>query len=74
MRRGACFFCKEHGHLAKECPKKRGRWNGIRGKAPETKKPNGKQAFTQIRSMLKDLTEEERNEFWDQMDNQGLDF
>ena len=22
MRKGLCFYCKEHGHLAKECPRK----------------------------------------------------
>jgi Retrotransposon gag protein/Zinc knuckle len=27
MKKGACFFCKEPGHMARVCPKKKGRTN-----------------------------------------------
>ena len=25
MKAGKCFYCEEHGHMAKDCPKRKGK-------------------------------------------------
>jgi hypothetical protein len=50
MRRGLCFFCKLAGHLARDCPKKK-------GKGPPPKKD-----VKGIHALLSELTKEEKEE------------
>ncbi|KAK0433906.1 uncharacterized protein EV420DRAFT_1282963 [Desarmillaria tabescens] len=47
-RRGLCFTCREHGHLARDCPKKK---------------------IHDICSLIQDLTDEERDELQEMIEN-----
>ena len=51
LRRGACFLCKELGHMAQDCKKK--------GKAPQ-KKVLQKSPIEQIHAVLKGLSLEDK--------------
>ena len=57
MKEGKCFRCRKTGHLAKDCP------NDEDKKEPPKKKMNGKQLLTHIRSIYKEMTEEDKKEF-----------
>ena len=51
LRRGACFLCKEPGHMARDCKKK--------GKAPQ-KKTLQRSPIEQIHALLKGLSLEDK--------------
>ena len=80
MKAGRCFYCEENGHLAKECPKKR----GTKGKQAERKdEPSkhdgplkkwktGKELHAHIRSLATELNEDEHEEFMKEVE--GPDF
>jgi hypothetical protein len=67
-QKGLCFFCKEHGHLAKDCAKKK---NALKKKFPLKKGPGGKfstkEAFSHIKQIVSDMDEEDYAEFTKQM-------
>jgi Ty3 transposon capsid-like protein/Zinc knuckle len=52
MKQGACFNCKQRGHMAKDCPNKKSH-------SFPSKKLSAKDLITQIRAM----TKEEKNDF-----------
>ena len=64
MKAGKCFYCEEHGHMAKDCPKKKGKqveWKEEPPKYEETLKKwkMDKELYAHITSLSKDLDEEE---------------
>ena len=66
MKKGACFGCREPGHMAKDCPKKKKNYqkkNYDEPKKDQKKKWNPKDAHRFIRSM----STQERKEFMDLM-------
>ena len=66
MKEGRCFRCKETGHRANECPSK--------GKTKEEpkKRMNRKELHTHVRSLFKDMTEEEKEEFMKAAEDAGF--
>ena len=65
MKEGKCFYCEQHGHLAKDCPKKE--------KKTEPKKTmNGKQLHTHVRGLFKEMTEQEKEEFMKEAELTGF--
>ncbi|KAF8968228.1 hypothetical protein BDZ97DRAFT_1916075 [Flammula alnicola] len=64
MRKGACFFCKEQGHRAADCPKKKGKQPTKKYEPPAKKKYNAKDAHAHIRALIEDMEEEEQNDLF----------
>ena len=50
LRKGACFYCKEVGHMARECPKKKADGN------PQKKKDQSKKT---VRATVEDAVDED---------------
>jgi len=75
MKKGACFFCKEQGHRANECPKKKKNPNYTQKQKNRSdqkdawRKGNVKKTFTDIRS----FSLEERNELREMMISADFD-
>ena len=65
MKEGRCFRCKETGHRVTECPKKE-------KKEEPKKRMNGKELHTHVRSLFKDMTEEEKEEFMKAAEDAGF--
>ena len=74
MKAGKCFYCEEHGHMAKECPKKKGKQKEEPPKYEElTKKwKMGKELYAHIRSLLKGLDEEEYKILMEEAEGSGF--
>jgi Zinc knuckle len=58
MRRGACFTCRQTGHLSRDCPKKNQNYRPSTNSGNEKKKWNAKD----IHAMIKGLSKEENEE------------
>ena len=65
MKEGKCFNCEQAGHLGKDCPKKE-------KKQEQKKKMDGKQLYTHIRALYKDMDEEEQEEFMKEAEQAGF--
>lgn len=69
MSKGLCFYCKEGKHLARECPKKKGksiqqnRGNNSQDNG-QKKRYGGRDAFAHIRAILHNMEEEEVEIFY----------
>ena len=71
MKEGRCFQCRKIGHIALNCPNK----DGQRKEEPkheEKKKMNGKQLHAHIKSLFKEMTEEDREEFIKKAEEMGF--
>ena len=60
MKTGACFRCKEKGHLSRECPNKNTKYPS--NETTRTKKQNPKDVAKHIQSILAQYTAEEEEE------------
>ncbi|KAG2023242.1 hypothetical protein CC2G_000915 [Coprinopsis cinerea AmutBmut pab1-1] len=60
MKTGSCFYCREQGHIAKECPKKRKDRNS--STSNDTKKKTPREAAKYIRRLLAQYSPEEEAE------------
>src|SRR5271155_5099657 len=65
MKEGKCFNCEQAGHLAKDCLRKE-------KKQEQKKKMDGKQLYTHIRALYKDMDEEEQEEFMKEAEQVGF--
>ena len=74
MKAGKCFYCEEHGHMAKECLKKKGKQKEEPPKYEESTKKwkTGKELYAHIRSLLKDLDEEEYQVLMEEAEGSGF--
>ena len=74
MKAGKCFYCEEHGHMAKECPKKKGkqREEPPKYEEPTKKSKKGKELYAHIRSLSKDLDEEEYKVLMEEAEGSGF--
>jgi len=80
MKKGACFYCKESGHLAKNCPKK-GRMPARDQKKPERRninfartedrKDGAEEAYNEVQKALSSLSEEDYQKFQDIQNRRG---
>ena len=77
MKARKCFYCEEHGHMAKDCLKKKGKQAERKEELPkyeETSKnwKTGKELYAHIRSLLKDFDKEEYKVLMEEVE--GSDF
>jgi len=70
MKEGRCFKCKKTGHLASACPDKNGKQKEERKYEP--KKMDGKQLHTHIRTLFKQMTDEDKDQFMEEAQNEGF--
>jgi len=69
MREGKCFFCREKGHCANECPKKR---NSPSSSSSNSSKQSPNDAYTNIRAMINSVDKEEHEELFKLLEGQGF--
>jgi Ty3 transposon capsid-like protein/Zinc knuckle len=67
MKEGRCFRCKLTGHRANDCPDK----NEKKKEEPK-KRMSGKELHAHVRSLFKDMTDEEREEFMKTAEDAGF--
>ena len=67
MKEGRCFNCKDVGHRANECPEK-----GSKKKEEPRKKMNGRELHAHVRSLFKEMSEEDKEEFMKGAEDAGF--
>ena len=73
MKKGLCFGCGKPGHLNRDCPdKKKPTSYSPPSYSPPSKKMGAKELYTHIRSLTTLLTEEEKDEFFKEAEEQGF--
>ena len=67
MKEGQCFKCRKTCYRANECPEE----TQDKGKKKEEpkKRMNGKEFYTHVRAIFKDLDEEEKDKFLEEAQN-----
>ena len=70
MKEGQCFKCKKTGHQANECPE--GTEDKEKKREELKKKMNGKEFYTHVCAIFKDLDEEEKDKFLEKAQNAGF--
>ena len=70
MKEGWCFKCRKTSHQANKCPEE----TLDKGKKKEEpkKKMNGKEFYTHVRAIFKDLDKEEKDKFLEEAQNAGF--
>ena len=72
MKKGQCFGCGETGHLNRDCPKKKKPSTSPPSYTPPAKKMGPKELYTHIRSLTTEMTDDERNEFFNEAEKEGF--
>ena len=63
MRKGACFKCKETGHLARDCKK---------GQNTTPQKMRGKELAAHVRTLMAQMEDKEKEDFYDDASKAGF--
>jgi hypothetical protein len=72
-RIGACFGCKEVGHLARDCPYKKKRFIPSQLQTSNTpQKMKGKELHTHVRALLAQMEDKDKEEFFDDAAKEGF--
>ena len=66
MRKGACFICKEPGHLAQDNKKQMEKGNDL------PQKMKGKEFHAHVRALLAQMEEDDKEEFFADAEKQGF--
>ena len=66
MRKGACFFCEEPGHLARDHKKQMEKGNDLH------QKMKGKELHAHVRAFLAQIEEDDKEEFFADAEKQGF--
>ena len=70
MKEGRCFKCRNTGHRANDCPE--GGQKKEKQKEEPKKKMNGKEFYTHIRAIFKDLEEDDKEKFLEAAQEAGF--
>ena len=70
MKEGWCFKCRKTGHRANKCPEET-LDKGTKREEPK-KKMNGKEFYTHVQAIFKDLEVEEKDKFLEEAQNAGF--
>jgi hypothetical protein len=66
MKEGRCFTCEDQGHISKDCPKKK------KKEEEPKKKTNPKDLYAHVRACFKEMTEEEKEQFYKSAEESGF--
>ena len=66
MRKGACFICKESGHLAQDHKKQMEKGNNL------LQKMKGKELHAHVKALLARMEEDDKEEFFANAKKQGF--
>jgi hypothetical protein len=69
MRKGACFICKVIGHLSRDCPNRKKRYVPPQNTPQKMK---GKELSAHIRTLLKEMDEADKEEFFKEAAESGF--
>ena len=74
MKARKCFYCEQNRHLAKDCSKKKGKQKEEPPKYKESMKKwkTGKELYVHIRSLSKELDEEEYKVLMEEVEGSGF--
>ena len=77
MKAGKCFYCEDHRHMVRDCPKKKGKQAEQKEEPPKyeeapKKWKTGKELYAHIRSLLKDLDEDEYKVLMEEAEGSGF--
>ena len=70
MKEGWCFRCRKTGHRANKCPEE----TQDKGKKKEEpkKRMNGKEFYTHVQAIFKDLEDDKKEKFLEEAQNAGF--
>lgn len=66
-KKGLCFCCKKHGHLARDCP-----YKGKGKEQEEKKKWSGKDLHTFVRKAMTEMEDKDKEEFISKLKEDGF--
>ena len=69
MKKGLCFGCGKPGHLNRDCPDKK---KTIYTCQTPPKKMTPKELYAHIRSITKEMSEKEKDEFYEEAEDEGF--
>lgn len=72
MRKGACFNCKTIGHLSRDCPNKKKKTITTPIKPDVPQKMKGKELHAHVRALLAEMSEEDKEEFFEDAAKEGF--
>ena len=81
MRKGACFKCKQPGHLSRDCKKTVYQNQNVnksqmtwqkKPKTPEVKKMKGKELHSHVRTLMVKMDNNNKDKFFKQADEEGF--
>ena len=72
MKKGLCFGCGKPGHLNKDCPDKKKSTNYSPPSYSPQKKLGAKELYTHIRTLTAQLSEAEKEEFYQEAEKEGF--
>ena len=72
MKKGLCFRCGKPGHLNKDCPDKKKTTPNSPPSYTPPKKMGAKELYTHIRTLTAQMSEEEKEEFYQEAEKEGF--
>ena len=70
MKEGRCFKCRNTGHRASDCPE--GSQKKEKLKEEPKRKMNGKEFYTHVQAIFKDLEEDDKEKFLEAAQEAGF--
>ena len=70
MKEGWCFKCRKTGHRVNKCPEKT-QYKGKKKEEPK-KKMNGREFYTHVHVIFKELDKEDKDKFLEEAQNVGF--
>ena len=72
MKKGLCFRCEKPRHLSRDCPNNAASTSTAPPSYSPPKKMGGKELYTHIRSLTALMSQEEKDEFYKEAEEEGF--